>query len=227
MIIHPVVHNGKVLLNFDSLLLLYITFLYITCQALCVLGETCVDLLRRRVSKEVLPKLSASLALRVHWATLSYNIKIEAATFVKSGWIWVRTTFSYSNFAEFVTKKSCLCAESVFQRNGSVGIVMFYITNISHSTTEKVLLMFFKAIPLQPMYYWSGRSKLHQYTRYFLMRYSILVFICVYSQLEIIYLSGFLFFGSSHSASSEASKLLLWGRKLHSVSRKNRDFNQH
>lgn len=85
MIIHPVVHNGKVLLNFDSLLLLYITFLYITCQALCVLGETCGDFLRRRVSKEVLPKLSASLARQapisakagpVYTHTLAYKLQL-------------------------------------------------------------------------------------------------------------------------------------------------------
>lgn len=32
------------------------------CQVLCTLGEKCGDFLRRRVSKEILPKLSSSLA---------------------------------------------------------------------------------------------------------------------------------------------------------------------
>ncbi|XP_025757327.1 TELO2-interacting protein 1 homolog [Oreochromis niloticus] len=54
-------------------------------RVLCVLGETCGDFLRRRVSKEVLPKLSASLARQapisakagpVYTHTLAYKLQL-------------------------------------------------------------------------------------------------------------------------------------------------------
>uniref|UniRef100_A0A3Q4IBR6 TELO2 interacting protein 1 n=1 Tax=Neolamprologus brichardi TaxID=32507 RepID=A0A3Q4IBR6_NEOBR len=54
-------------------------------RVLCVLGETCGDFLRRRVSKEVLPKLSASLAQQapisakagpVYTHTLAYKLQL-------------------------------------------------------------------------------------------------------------------------------------------------------
>lgn len=52
---------------------------------LCTLGETCGDFLRRRVSKEVLPKLSSSLARQapisakagpVYTHTLAYKLQL-------------------------------------------------------------------------------------------------------------------------------------------------------
>lgn len=54
-------------------------------QVLCTLGETCGDFLRRRVSKEVLPKLSSSLARQapisakagpVYSHTLAYKLQL-------------------------------------------------------------------------------------------------------------------------------------------------------
>jgi len=56
-----------------------------THQVLCTLGETCGDFLRRRVSKEVLPKLSSSLARQaplsakagpVYTHTLAYKLQL-------------------------------------------------------------------------------------------------------------------------------------------------------
>lgn len=58
---------------------------YLCTQVLCTLGETCGDFLRRRVSKEVLPKLSSSLALQapisaragpVYTHTLAYKLQL-------------------------------------------------------------------------------------------------------------------------------------------------------
>lgn len=55
------------------------------CQVLCTLGETCGDFLRRRVSKEILPKLSSSLARQapisakagpVYTHTLAYKLQL-------------------------------------------------------------------------------------------------------------------------------------------------------
>lgn len=55
------------------------------CQVLCTLGETCGDFLRRRVSKEILPKLSASLAQQapisakagpVYTHTMAYKLQL-------------------------------------------------------------------------------------------------------------------------------------------------------
>lgn len=54
-------------------------------QVLCTLGEKCGDFLRRRVSKEVLPKLSSSLARQapvsakagpVYSHTLAYKLQL-------------------------------------------------------------------------------------------------------------------------------------------------------
>ena len=55
-------HYWAIFLQFDNLLRMSLF------QVLCTLGETCGDFLRRRVSKEVLPKLSSSLA---HQAPIS------------------------------------------------------------------------------------------------------------------------------------------------------------
>lgn len=55
------------------------------CQMLCTLGETCGDFLRRRVSKEVLPKLCSSLTRQalisakagpVYTHTLAYKLQL-------------------------------------------------------------------------------------------------------------------------------------------------------
>lgn len=55
------------------------------CQVLCTLGDTCGDFLRRRVSKEVLPKLSSSLLVQapisaragpIYVHTLAYKLQL-------------------------------------------------------------------------------------------------------------------------------------------------------
>lgn len=65
-------------------------FVHVTCrvslrQVLCTLGETCGDFLRRRVSKEILPKMSCSLVRQapisakagpVYTHTLAYKLQL-------------------------------------------------------------------------------------------------------------------------------------------------------
>lgn len=55
------------------------------CQVLCTLGETCGDFLRRRVSKEILPKMSSSLVRQapisakagpVYTHTMAYKLQL-------------------------------------------------------------------------------------------------------------------------------------------------------
>lgn len=63
----------------------YYSIILLFCQVLCTLGETCGDFLRRRVSKEILPKLSSSLARQapisgkatpVYTHTMAYKLQL-------------------------------------------------------------------------------------------------------------------------------------------------------
>lgn len=60
-------------------------FLSVDLQVLCVLGESCGDFLRKRVSKEVLPRLTSSLMKQaevsarsgpVYTHTLAYKLQL-------------------------------------------------------------------------------------------------------------------------------------------------------
>lgn len=77
-------HNVALFLNW-CLCSIYDSTFYSVCQVLCTLGETCGDFLRRRVSKEILPKLCSSLehqapvsakAGPVYTHTMAYKLQL-------------------------------------------------------------------------------------------------------------------------------------------------------
>lgn len=92
-------------------------------QVLCTLGETCGDFLRRRVSKEVLPKMSSSLVRQapisakagpVYTHTLAY--KLQLAVLQGLGSLCQRLdlgeallTLHTCRFLAVALQKACIC----------------------------------------------------------------------------------------------------------------------